>query len=98
MANALFDLPQTAGAMQSGRLSYSKVRALSRIATPDTEKRLLDYAIPATALQVDDHCRRLRNVQRDLSGEDARRLHRARSLTRSLHGDGSMTISVELPV
>jgi hypothetical protein len=97
VANALFDLPQTAGAMQSGRLSYSKVRALSRIATPDTEKRLLDYAIPATALQVDDHCRRLRNVQRDLSGEDARRLHRARSLTRSLHGDGSMTISVELP-
>jgi hypothetical protein len=97
VANALFDLPLTAGAMQSGQLSYSKARSLSRIATPDTEQGLLDFAIPATAQQVDDHCRRLRNAQRDLSGEDARRLHRARSLTRSLHGDGSMTISVELP-
>ena len=96
VANALFDLPQTAGAMRSGSLSYSKARALTRIATPDTEQGLLEYAIPATAQQVDDHCRRLRNVQRDLSGEDARRLHNSRQLTRSLHGDGSMTISVEL--
>jgi hypothetical protein len=97
VANALFDLPATAGAMKSGQLSYSKARALTRIATPETEQPLLDYAIPATAQQVDDHCRKLRNAKRDVSGEDARRLHSCRSLTRSVHGDGSMTISVELP-
>ncbi len=97
VANALFDLPLTAGAFQSGELSYSKARALTRIATPATEERLLDYAIPATAQQVDDHCRKLRNVHRQFAGEDAQRLHRERYLSRSTHGDGSMTISVELP-
>ncbi len=97
VARALFDLPLTAGAFQSGELSYSKARALTRIVTPATEERLLDYAIPATAQQVDDHCRKLRNVHRELAGEDAQRLHRERYLSRSVHGDGSMTISVELP-
>ena len=97
VANALFDLPLTSGAMQSGQLSYSKARALTRIATPTNEQGLLDYAIPATAQQVDDRCRQLRNVQRDQSREDAARLHKQRYLSRSYHGDGSLTISVELP-
>ena len=97
VANALFDLAATSLAFQKGDLSYSKARALTRIATPQNEHQLLDYAIPATALQVEDHCRELRNVQRDNSTVDANRLHDQRYLSRSLHGDGSMTISVELP-
>ena len=97
VANALFDLTATSLAFQKGDLSYSKARALTRIATPGNEDQLLDYAIPATALQVEDHCRELRNVQRDTSAADANRLHQRRYLSRSLHGDGSMTISVELP-
>ena len=97
VANALFDLTATSLAFQKGELSYSKARALTRIATPHNEEELLDYAIPATALQVEDHCRQLRNVQRDTSTADANRLHQQRYLSRSLHGDGSMTISVELP-
>ena len=97
VANALFDLTATSLAFQKGELSYSKARALTRIATPRNEEELLDYAIPATALQVEDHCRELRNVQRDTSTADANRLHQQRYLSRSLHGDGSMTISVELP-
>ena len=59
VARALFDLPLTAAAFQSGELSYSKARALTRIATPETEERLVNYAIPATALQADDHCPQL---------------------------------------
>ena len=97
VANALFDLPQTSASFASGELSYSKARALTRVATPKTERQLLDYAIPATAQQVDDYCRKLRNVQRDASTEDAQRLHRQRFLSRSLHADGSMSINVELP-
>ena len=97
VANALFDLTATSSAFQKGDLSYSKARSLTRVATPETEKNLLDYAIPATALQVEDHCRELRNVQRDNSTLDANRLHQQRYLSRSVHGDGSMTISVELP-
>ncbi len=97
VANALFDLTATSLAFQKGDLSYSKARELTRIATPRDEKKLLEYAIPATALQVENHCRELRNAQRDNSTADVNRLHEQRYLSRSLHGDGSMTISVELP-
>ena len=97
VANALFDLAATSEAFQKGDLSYSKARELTRIATPANEEKLLDYAIPATALQVENHCRELRNVKRDVSTVDANRLHKQRYLSRSLHGDGSMTISVQLP-
>lgn len=97
VANALFDLTATAEAFQRGELSYSKARELTRIATPANEQKLLDYAIPATALQVENHCRELRNVQRDVSTADANTLHQRRCLTRSLHGDGSMSIHIELP-
>ena len=48
-------------------------------------------------MRVENHCRELRNVQREVSTADANRLHRRRYLSRSLHGDGSMTISVKLP-
>ena len=67
VANALFDLPQISTAFQKGDLSYSKARALSRIATPTTEEHLLDFALKATAAQVDRHCMELRNVQRHKS-------------------------------
>jgi hypothetical protein len=97
VANALFDLPQTSTAFQKGDLSYSKARALSRIATPTTEEHLLDFALHATAAQVDRHCRELRNVQRHISTGDANRLHNNRYLSCSPHNDGSVTFSVELP-
>jgi hypothetical protein len=97
VANALFDLPQTSTAFQKGDLSYSKARALSRIATPTTEEHLLDFAVSATAAQVDRHCRELRNVQRHISTGDANRLHNNRYLSCSPHNDGSVTFSVELP-
>ena len=37
VARALADLPLLSEAMRCGELSYSKVRALTRIATPETE-------------------------------------------------------------
>jgi hypothetical protein len=97
VANALFDLPQTSSAFKKGDLSYSKARYLSRVATPTTEEHLLDFALPATAAQVDRHCMELRNVQRSVSTGDANRLHENRYLSCSPHHDGSVTLSVELP-
>ena len=44
VARALKDLPRLSAAMQRGELSYSKVRALTRVATPETESSLLDVA------------------------------------------------------
>src|SRR5277367_1775682 len=41
VAHALSDLPKIAASMSRGELSYSKVRALTRVATASTEDALL---------------------------------------------------------
>ncbi len=97
VANALFDLPEISRAFQKGDLSYSKARSLSRVATPRNEEQLLGFALKATAAHVDRHCTQLRNVQRDVSTGDANRAHEARYLKVSPLGDGSVSISMELP-
>ncbi|MGY1605911.1 DUF222 domain-containing protein [Geodermatophilus sp. SYSU D00700] len=53
VARALTGLPRIRESFASGRLSYSKVRALTRVAEPDTEAALLDLAREATAAQVE---------------------------------------------
>ena len=53
VARALADLPRLSAEMRRGALSYSKVRALTRVATPETEARLLDFARCATAAHVE---------------------------------------------
>jgi hypothetical protein len=97
VANALFNLPRCSEAFAAGKLSYSKARALTRVANCRTEPELLEFAVFATASQVEDHCRQLRNAQRKISTQDANRAHKARYLSRSIHEDGSMTISIQLP-
>src|SRR5689334_24604613 len=49
VARALGELPLTDAAFSIGKLSYSKVRALTRMATPATEQELLGIAMHATA-------------------------------------------------
>jgi hypothetical protein len=55
VARALEALPLLAGALARGELSYSKVRALSRVARPDTEQRLLKVGKSGTT----DHVERI---------------------------------------
>jgi len=57
----------------------------------------LAFAISATASQVEDECRQLRNVQRRISTQDANRAHAARRLTRHYRDDGTLCINIELP-
>jgi hypothetical protein len=52
VARALRELPLTRGAFESGALSYSEVRELTRIATADSEADLLYQARYATAAQL----------------------------------------------
>src|SRR5437762_14230214 len=49
VARALGTLPRLAHALARGELSYAKVRALTRVATPDTEERLLAVGRAGTA-------------------------------------------------
>jgi hypothetical protein len=53
VAKALERLPRLSGAMRRGEISYAKARALSRIATPENEPRLLDLAYTGTAAHVE---------------------------------------------
>jgi hypothetical protein len=62
VARALRRLPKIAAAFSAGRLSYAKVRALTRIAAPDCEAALLEFAATATAAQTERFCRAWRRV------------------------------------
>ena len=57
VARALGKLPAIDEAMRVGKLSYAKVRALTRVATPDTEAKLLEVAVVATGAQLERLCR-----------------------------------------
>ena len=52
-ARALVKLPETSAAMSRGELSFSKVRALSRVATPENEGDLLELARGCTTAQLE---------------------------------------------
>lgn len=60
VAHSLKLLPGIAAAFRLGRLSYSKVRALARVATRDNEDELLEYALKTTAVRLEERCRELR--------------------------------------
>ncbi len=96
-AQALRSLPAISAAFADGRLSYSKVRALTRVAANHDEDLLLAYAMDASASEVEERCRQIRNVEPE-SAEAARRVWERRSL--SLFRDrarGVVRITVELP-
>jgi hypothetical protein len=96
-ANALRELPAISAAFADGKLSYSKVRALTRVAASHDEDLLLAYALDATAAQVEDRCRQIRNTEPD-SVHGARHVWERRSLT--LFRDRArncVRIVVELP-
>ena len=52
-ARALEKLPQTAEALREGSISYAKVRALTRVATPEREAELLEFARAGSAAKLE---------------------------------------------
>lgn len=64
VAMALGTLPRIDEALKNGELSYSKIRAMTRVATPDNEQALLQQARMATASQLEKICRRVSAVKR----------------------------------
>ena len=96
VAHALLDLPLCSKAFEEGRLSFCKVRAITRLATRFNEKGLTEFAEPRPTSQVEEYCRQLRNAQRRESTADVNRVYRNRYLSCTHHDDGSATINVEL--
>ena len=64
VACKLAAFPRIDDALRRGELSYSKVRALLRVATPENEALLLDHARLMTASQLEKLCRKYALVQR----------------------------------
>ncbi|MXY25375.1 MAG: DUF222 domain-containing protein [Acidobacteria bacterium] len=74
VAHALADLPKTSDALRRGQISYSKVRAITRVATAATEDRLLHLARQSTAADLERIARAWRLCDRQQEGrEDAKR-------------------------
>ncbi len=97
VARALEHLPLISAAFAAGVVSYSKVRAMTRVATPENEDTLLMIARHGTAMHVEQTVRAYRQVQRIEETEKANGAHRARSLDWYYDDDGMLVIQARLP-
>ncbi len=96
VARALGVLPLLAQALASGELSYAKVRALTRVATLETEARLLAVGRAGTAAHVERIVRGWRRVDRKAEEQEAAKRHAGRALHVRRDEDGMVVVSGRL--
>ena len=77
-AGALEDLPLISEAMSKGELSFSKVRAITRVATPENENELLEFARAGSAANLERLVRGWKTLSRFDEQEAERIRHRTR--------------------
>jgi len=92
VAHALGELPKLSEAMRRGRISYSKVRAVTRVATPENEQALLDVALAGTAEHVERIVRGWRRVDRSAEQAEEQRRDARRSLRTWVDDDGMVVV------
>ena len=97
VARALPELPLLSEAMAKGELGYSKVRALTRIATPENEPDLLQIGLHGTAQHVEKFVRLYRRARRAEETERADTQHRERALTYWHEDDGTVVVHGRFP-
>jgi 5-methylcytosine-specific restriction endonuclease McrA len=93
VARALRVLPVITAGFAAGRLSYSKVRALTRIADPVTEAGLAGMAAPMTAAQLD----RFARAHRQVTGREEGKAAALRRLSWRVEDDGTLAGTFRLP-
>jgi hypothetical protein len=93
VARALTSLPVITKEFAAGRMSYAKARALTRIATSDTETELAQICGPMTAAQ----CERFAAAHRKASDSGELASRAARRVSVHVAEDGSVTLSAKLP-
>ena len=96
-AHALETLPRVSASMARGELSYSKVRAITRIASPDTEELLLSIALHGTAQHVETTVRGFRRAQQAEELSREARQQAARCVSYLHDADGSLIVKASLP-
>jgi hypothetical protein len=92
VARALETLPLLAEALGRGELSYAKVRALTRVATPETEARLLGVGRAGTAAHVERIVRGWRRVDRRAEARESAIRHANRGLRVYQDEDGMVVV------
>jgi hypothetical protein len=92
VARALGTLPLLARALACGELSYAKVRAVTRVATPETEERLLGVGRAGTAAHVEQIVRGWRRVDRQAEAREAAHQHASRALHVYADEDGTVVV------
>jgi uncharacterized protein DUF222/HNH endonuclease len=92
VARALGTLPTLAGALARAELSYAKVRALTRVATPETEERLLAVGLAGTACHVERIVRGWRRVDAIAEARDTAQRHKSRALHVYQDEDGMVVV------
>ncbi|MBT8108314.1 MAG: HNH endonuclease [Gammaproteobacteria bacterium] len=98
VARALKTLPSISAAFSTGELSYSKVRAMTRVASAGNEDELAAFSLRHTASHVAERCRELR-MGDVASISIAERAMANRSLrVRRDTERGMMTVTVDLPL
>ncbi|MEN9646912.1 MAG: hypothetical protein RL238_3581, partial [Actinomycetota bacterium] len=96
VARALEEFPRISAAMAAGRLSYSKVRAITRIASPATEEALVDMAMAGTTNHVERIVASYRRAAPVSQEREAAQWER-RGLWHEVRDDGSVRITLQLP-
>jgi hypothetical protein len=96
VARALGKLPLIDEAFGCACLSYAKVRALTRVATPQNEGQLLELALMATAAQLERICRGCRAVLDSENAEAAAPLPQERSVHRRRLPGGMVMLELVL--
>jgi hypothetical protein len=96
VARALEHLPLVTERFSSGRLSYSQVRAITRVATPTNESSLIDLAGASTAAQLERICRSYRRTS-EAAKETEDRRDAGRYLRFAYDDDGCLVGTFRLP-
>jgi uncharacterized protein DUF222/HNH endonuclease len=97
-ARALGGLPQTSAAMARGELSFSAVRALSRVATAENEEDLLALASGCTIAQLERTVRGWKRYSRLEEADRERERHESRAFSVFPDDDGMYIVKGRLPV
>ena len=97
VAHALKILPLISEGFRKGELSYSKVRAMTRIADAKNEDYLMMIAKHGTAHHVEKLVARYRGCIRRLDNQQADKQHMNRELTVRYGEDGTVIINGRLP-
>ncbi len=95
VANALGELPKISKAFGNGEISFSKVRAMTRVANEENEDYLLMIARHGTAHHVETLIRSYRRAERLDDPENAQ--HESREFNYHWDDDGSLVFKARLP-